>query len=113
MFPTSQESASAFTCHAFAAGYDLRTRDTYEATMRSLDRTVGIRYLRGAHLNDAKADLGSRRDRHQSIGKGTLGLDTFSMLMRDERFEEVPLVLETIDEGLWPKEVAMLREMAG
>jgi deoxyribonuclease-4 len=101
------------TCHAFAAGYDLRTRDTYEATMRSLDRTVGFRYLRGAHLNDAKADLGSRRDRHQSIGKGTLGLDTFGMLMRDERFEEVPLVLETIDEGLWPKVVAMLGEMAG
>jgi deoxyribonuclease-4 len=100
------------TCHAFAAGYDLRGRQAYEATMRALDRTVGLRYLRGAHLNDAKAGLGSRLDRHQSIGKGTLGIETFGMIMRDDRFEEIPLVLETIDERLWPKEVAILKEMA-
>ena len=100
------------TCHAFAAGYDLRTPEAYEAVMRSLDRTVGFRYLRGAHLNDAKSGLGSRLDRHQSIGKGTLGLETFGMLMRDDRFEEIPLVLETIDERLWAGEVALLKDMA-
>jgi len=100
------------TCHAFAAGYDLRTPKAYEETMKTLDRTVGLRYLRGAHLNDAKADLGSRLDRHQSLGRGTLGLEPFAMLMRDERFEEIPLVLETIDESLWAAEVAMLKEMA-
>jgi deoxyribonuclease IV len=100
------------TCHAFAAGYDLRTKTAYEATLRSLDRTVGMRYLRGAHINDAKSGLGSRLDRHQSIGKGTLGLATFEMVMRDKRFDGVPLVLETIDESLWPHEVVMLKDMA-
>jgi deoxyribonuclease IV len=100
------------TCHAFAAGYDLRTRRSYEATMKLLDRTVGFRYLRGAHLNDAKAELGSRLDRHQSLGRGTLGPEAFKSLMRDDRFEEIPLVLETIDESLWKKEIAMLKEMA-
>jgi len=100
------------TCHAFAAGYDLRTPKAYEATMRSIDRTVGFRYLRGAHLNDAKSGLGSRLDRHQSIGKGALGLETFGTLMRDDRFEEIPLVLETIDERLWAGEVALLKDMA-
>jgi deoxyribonuclease IV len=100
------------TCHAFAAGYDLRTRASYKATMREIDAAVGLRYLRGAHLNDAKSTLGSRLDRHQNLGKGTLGLDVFKMIMRDERFEEIPLVLETIDEELWPREVALLRDMA-
>jgi deoxyribonuclease IV len=101
------------TCHAFAAGYDLRTPKVYEATIKALDRTVGLRYLRGAHLNDAKSTLGSRLDRHQSLGRGALGLEPFRLIMRDDRFEEIPLVLETIDESLWEKEVAMLKEMAG
>jgi deoxyribonuclease-4 len=100
------------TCHAFAAGYDLRTKKAYDATMKQLETVVGTRYLRAAHLNDAKAGLGSRIDRHQSIGKGTLGLDAFSLLMADDRFDDIPLVLETIDESLWPKEVALLKQMA-
>ena len=101
------------TCHAFAAGYDLRTRKSYNAVMQSLDAVVGFRYLRGVHLNDALAvaTLGSHRDRHQSIGKGNLGLDAFSFIMRDDRFEEIPLVLETIDESLWPQEIEMLKGM--
>jgi deoxyribonuclease-4 len=101
------------TCHAFAAGYDLRTKKTYTDTMKRLDETVGFGYLRAAHVNDAKAELGSRLDRHQSIGKGTLGLDAFRMLVDDERFHGIPLVLETIDESLWPAEIALLRRMAG
>ena len=100
------------TCHAFAAGYDLRTKKSYGAVMQSLEKTVGFRYLRGAHLNDARAGLGSRLDRHESLGRGTLGLETFALIMRDDRFEEIPLVLETIDETLWPREVAMLKDMA-
>ncbi len=100
------------TCHAFAAGYDLRTKKTYGAAMQSLEKAVGFRYLRGAHLNDAMSGLGSRLDRHENIGRGTLGLATFRMIMRDDRFEEIPLVLETIDESLWPGEVAMLKDMA-
>jgi deoxyribonuclease-4 len=101
------------TCHAFAAGYDLRTRRAYNETMKRLDETVGFRYLRAVHVNDAKSDLGSRRDRHHSIGKGTLGLEAFTMLMSDERFDDIPFVLETIDENLWPDEIALLRRMAG
>ncbi|MBN1130606.1 MAG: deoxyribonuclease IV [Chitinispirillaceae bacterium] len=101
------------TCHAFAAGYDLRTKNAWNDTMKRLDDIVGFGYLRAAHVNDAKAELGSRLDRHQSIGKGTLGLDAFKMLMNDERFERIPLVLETIDESLWPAEIALLRGMAG
>jgi deoxyribonuclease-4 len=101
------------TCHAFAAGYDLRTRRAYADTMKKLDEVVGFTYLRAAHLNDAKAELGSRVDRHQSIGKGTLGLDAFKSLMADDRFDGIPLVLETIDENLWPAEVALLMRMAG
>jgi deoxyribonuclease-4 len=81
--------------------------------MQALDRTVGLRYLKGAHLNDAKADFGSRLDRHQSIGKGALGVEPFKLIMRDERFDDIPLVLETIDESLWSQEVAMLKAMAG
>ena len=100
------------TCHAFAAGYDLRTKKSYNAIMQSLDAIVGFRNLRGAHLNDALSTLGSHLDRHQSIGKGNLGIDAFRFLMRDERFEEIPLVLETIDESLWPEEIAMLKSMA-
>jgi deoxyribonuclease-4 len=99
------------TCHAFAAGYDLRTRKSYDAVMQSLDTIVGFDYLRGVHLNDALATLGSHRDRHQSIGKGNLGLDAFRFLMKDERFEEIPCVLETIDENLWPQEIALLKGM--
>ena len=100
------------SCHAFAAGYDLRTRAAYAATMREIETVVGFRYLRGAHLNDAKVELGSRVDRHQNIGKGTIGLDAFKMIMRDERFDEIPLVLETIDEELWPQEIALLKRLA-
>lgn len=99
------------TCHAFAAGYDLRTKESYGAVMQLLEKTMGFRYLRGAHLNDAKAGLGSRLDRHENLGRGTLGLETFARIMRDDRFEEIPLVLETVDETLWPGEVAMLRDM--
>jgi deoxyribonuclease-4 len=99
------------TAHVFAAGYDLRTRKSYDAVMKELDRVVGFGYLRGAHLNDAKAEFGSRVDRHQSIGKGTLGLEPFRMIMNDDRFEEIPLILETIDEALWPEEIRLLKGM--
>jgi len=99
------------TCHAFAAGYDLRTRKTYDAVMKDLERIVSFGYLRGVHLNDAKAGLGSHLDRHQSIGKGTLGLEPFRMIMNDERLEEVPMVLETIDETIWPEEIRLLKGM--
>jgi len=99
------------TCHLFAAGYDLRSREAYEATMAEFDRLIGFSFLRGVHLNDAKVPFASRKDRHDCIGRGTIGLDAFSFLMNDPRFDDVPLVLETIDESRWPEEIALLRGM--
>ena len=96
------------TCHAFAAGYDLRTRDAYEATMKQFGDIIGFQYLAGAHLNDAKSALGSRVDRHQSIGKGELGLEPFRFLINDPRFDDIPLILETIDKSIWPEEIKLL-----
>ena len=96
------------TCHLFAAGYDIRSRAAYEETMRRFDDIVGLRYLRAWHLNDAKAGLGSRIDRHHNLGKGELGLDPFRWLMNDPRLEEMPLVLETIDDTLWAEEIRLL-----
>lgn len=96
------------TCHAFAAGFDLRTQAGYEATFADFDAIVGMAYLRGMHLNDAKVKLGSRVDRHQSLGVGELGWEPFRRIMSDPRFENIPLILETIDEALWPEEVRLL-----
>lgn len=96
------------TCHTFTAGYDLRTKETFEATMDEFDRVVEMKYLKGMHLNDSKPDLGSRVDRHQSIGKGKLGAETFRFIMNDSRFEEIPMVLETIDETIWAEEIKLL-----
>ncbi len=99
------------TCHSFAAGYDLRTKEAYEATMAEFDRIVGFTYLRSMHLNDAKLDLGSRVDRHESLGKGKLGLEPFRLIMQDQRMEGIPLILETIDESIWAEEIALLARM--
>ena len=99
------------TCHAFTAGYDLRTSDACEATFTKFDKVVGFKYLRGMHLNDSKPDLGSRVDRHDSLGKGKLGLDVFRYIMNDPRFNTIPLVLETIDESLWSEEIQLLYSM--
>lgn len=96
------------TCHTFTAGYDLRTKKTFNATMKEFDNVVGIKYLKGMHLNDSKPDLGARVDRHHSIGKGKLGVEPFRFIMNDKRFEEIPMVLETIDETLWPEEIKLL-----
>ncbi|MCW8919612.1 MAG: deoxyribonuclease IV [Gammaproteobacteria bacterium] len=99
------------TCHTFTAGYDLRTAEACDATFAEFEHIVGFRYLRGMHLNDSKPDLGSRVDRHESLGKGKLGLDCFRYIMNDARFDDIPLVLETIDEGLWAEEIALLYSM--
>ena len=83
------------TCHVFAAGYDFRSASTYDETMTALDRAVGLDRLFGVHLNDSKGDLGSRRDRHEHIGKGKLGLEAFRLILADGRLRDVPMVLET------------------
>lgn len=96
------------TCHLFTSGYDIRTFETYSETMKKFDTIVGFKYLKGMHLNDSKPDLGSRVDRHDSIGKGKLGIEPFSFIMNDDRMNDIPLVLETIDESLWAQEIALL-----
>jgi len=99
------------TCHTFTAGYDLRTAEACDTTFAEFERIVGFSYLRGMHLNDSKPDLGSRVDRHDSIGKGKIGLECFRYLMNDGRFDDIPMVLETIDESLWPEEIRLLYDM--
>jgi len=83
------------TCHAFAAGYDLRDARTYRETFDALDRAIGLDRLKAFHLNDSKFGLGSRRDRHEHIGRGRLGRAPFRRVLNDPRFRELPLVLET------------------
>lgn len=96
------------TCHSFAAGYNLKTREGYEETFAEFDRVVGMKYLKALHLNDAKKELGSRVDRHESIGQGMLGLDTFRWIMNDPRFDEIPMILETPNEDIWAEEISLL-----
>lgn len=98
------------TCHAFAAGYDFLSQDTYERVWNEFDRIVGFSYLRAMHLNDTKKGLGSHVDRHESIGKGLIGADFFKMLMKDDRFNGIPLILETPNMDLWPEEIKWLNE---
>jgi deoxyribonuclease IV len=83
------------TCHAFAAGYDLRTPEGYDATFSAFERAVGISRIQFFHLNDSKLPLGSRVDRHAHIGNGELGLEAFRMLLNDPRFARHPMTLET------------------
>ena len=96
------------TAHTLAAGYDIKTPEGFAETFRHFDEVVGFSYLMGMHLNESKKDLGSRVDRHESIGKGLMGLDTFRMIMADPRFDNMPLILETPDEALWPEEIQLL-----
>lgn len=96
------------TCHTFASGYDIRTPETYETTMKQFENIVGFKYLKGLHLNDSKVALGSRKDRHHSLGKGELGWETFKILMNDPRLDNMPLILETIDDDLWAEEIKQL-----
>ena len=100
------------TCHAFAAGYDILTKETYNNTISALDRTVGLNFLRGLHINDAKSAFASNIDRHHSIGDGTIGMHPFRYFLTDPRFDDLPMILETIDETRWPEEIKILTGMA-
>jgi len=100
------------TCHTVSAGYDLTTPDGYARTLEKFDAVVGFVCLKGLHLNDGKKSLGSRVDRHESLGDGTLGLKTFRMIMNDPRFDRIPMILETPDDARWAEEIRMLMEMA-
>lgn len=96
------------TAHTLAAGYDIKTEQGFTETFRHFDEVIGFSYLRGMHINDSKKDLATRVDRHDSIGKGVMGMTTFQMLMKDTRFDDIPLILETPDESIWAEEISYL-----
>ena len=99
------------TAHTLAAGYEIRTVESFTDTFRKFDEIIGFSYLRGMHINDSKKELATRVDRHDSIGKGFMGLTTFELLMKDARFDHIPLILETPDESVWVEEIASLYAM--
>ncbi|MCP4023044.1 MAG: deoxyribonuclease IV [Desulfobacteraceae bacterium] len=99
------------TCHTYSAGYDIKTEKSFENTLQEFDTLVGISYLKAVHLNDSKKPFGSRVDRHESIGKGSLGLETFKFIMNDSRFDNIPMVLETPDQSIWQDEIKLLYSM--
>ena len=99
------------TCHSLAAGYDIKTPSGYETTFKKFEDVVGLEYLKGIHLNDSKFDCGSKRDRHECIGKGYLGLPFFEHFMNDPRFNNMPIILETIDSTIWKEEIKLLYSM--
>ena len=96
------------TAHTLAAGYDIKTTEGFIDTFDKFDKISGFSYLRGMHINDSKKDLASKVDRHDSIGKGLMGLTTFKMLMNDPRFDNIPMILETPDETIWAEEISYL-----
>lgn len=96
------------TCHSHSAGYDLADKDGYRQTWEEFDRVIGGHYLRALHLNDNKRQLGSRIDRHEEIGKGSLGEEFFIRLVNDPRFDNMPIILETPNEENWANEIAWL-----
>jgi deoxyribonuclease-4 len=96
------------TCHLFTSGYDIREKTDYEKTMQKFDTIIGFKYLKGMHINDSKAKFQSRVDRHESIGRGEIGLDAFSFIMNDDRIDDIPMILETIDESIWAQEISLL-----
>jgi deoxyribonuclease IV len=96
------------TCHAYTSGYDLKTEKGFAETFRKFDEIIGFMYLKGMHLNDTKKDFGTRIDRHENIGTGFLGDETFAHFVNDDRFDNMPLILETPDDTLWEAEIKKL-----
>ena len=96
------------TAHTLAAGYEIRNREAFENTMDLFEKVVGCQYLKGLHINDSKKEVGTRVDRHDSLGKGVMNMDLFSFIMNDPRFDNMPLILETPDESLWAEEIQLL-----
>ncbi len=100
------------TAHIFAGGYELRTREGFDETWKQFGDIIGFDYLKGIHLNDSKKELGSRVDRHESLGDGEIGWSAFEWMMQDDRFDDIPIVLETPNPEKWPEEIATLKKFA-
>lgn len=101
------------TCHIFAAGYDIRTPEAWEKTLNDFEKIVGLKHLYAIHVNDSKHPLGSRKDRHDSLGKGEIGIEGFKAMMKHPKLREIPKYLETPHEDEWKDEIAALRTYAG
>jgi AP endonuclease-1 len=113
------------TCHVFAAGYDLRTPETFSTTISAFDKVISLKYLKALHINDSKAPLGSHRDLHANIGTGFLGLRAFHNIVNEPRLWGLPMVLETPidvvaadgkkdeDKGIWAREIKLLESLVG
>jgi deoxyribonuclease-4 len=99
------------TCHAYTSGYDVKTASGFKETFKKFDEIIGIEYLKGIHLNDSKKEFGTRVDRHENLGTGFLGDETFELIMNDDRFNNMPLILETPEESLWAQEIKKLYSM--
>ncbi len=97
------------TCHAFTAGYELNTLEGYSLTWKKFEEVIGFEYLKGMHINDSKKELGTRVDRHDSLGKGFIGNNLFEWIMNDPRMDGIPLILETPNEEIWAEEIAQLK----
>lgn len=101
------------TCHVFAAGYDIRTREHLNRCLANFDHVIGLEYLKAMHLNDSQKGLGSRIDRHASIGEGLLGVECFRAIMQESRLSPIPKYLETPGgPPVWEKEIELLRSFA-
>jgi len=98
------------TAHAYAAGYDISTKQGFEDTFEQFDKIVGFDYLKAMHLNDSKKELGSQVDRHDSLGDGLIGWTPFELVMKDNRFDEIPLILETPNTERWAEEIETLKQ---
>ena len=96
------------TCHMFTAGYDIRTKEAYEKTWKEFDKIIGFEFLMGMHINDSKPELGSKVDRHESLGLGKIGIDAFKFIANDSRMDDIPLILETPNPDIWKEEIAFL-----
>jgi len=96
------------TCHAYTSGYDVKSADGFTETFEKFSKIIGFEYLKGIHLNDSKKEFGTRVDRHDNIGNGFIGEETFAILMNDSRFDNIPLILETPEESLWEAEIKKL-----
>ena len=99
------------TCHLFSAGYDISSIQGCEQVFHEFSRIVGFEFLKGMHLNGSKTPLGSRVDRHHTLREGTLGTDIFDFVMNDKRFDNMPLILETIEPEIWAEEIVFLRSL--
>lgn len=100
------------TCHTFSAGYDISSLEQCEKTFAEFEQVVGFKYLRGMHLNGSKTLLGSRKDRHDTLREGTIGTAFCEFIMKDERFDGIPMILETINPDIWAEEIKFLRTLA-